>query len=52
MFANRVLRRFAADLVFLQELFHDVGQRLGGPPFGPWRLLRWDAAKLTDEFLG
>jgi hypothetical protein len=49
---NRVLRRFATDLMFLQQLLDQRRERLRHALFGARWLLRFDRSQIADESFG
>ena len=52
MVANGVLRRLAANLMFLKELLDDDGERLRRATLGPRRIVGGSPAQFADEFFG
>ena len=52
MLADRVLRRFAANLMLLEELLDERRERLGRTPFRPRGILRRHTPQVADEGFG
>src|SRR5688572_2707986 len=49
---DSVLRRLAADLMLLQKLLNDIGERLSVTPLRARRILRANSAEIPNEPFG